>query len=199
MSLLIVSFLSVNIILDLCNKAKNGIRCLCRVRKFLTFNQAILLFNSYILSVFNYCPIIWMFCNETTNYVIISTHKRALRAILHDYHSNYSELLTLSSSVSIHEMHLRFLAVEIYKTINNLNPSFFELKTISYNFRKGNLLKLPTANSSAYGTSSFLFRGSLLWNALPKSIKSSSSINTFKSAIHKCNLSAQCGCKICRL
>ena len=58
-------------IVSLCKRANSGIKCLSRVRKFLTLSQAKLLFNSYIISQFNYCPIFWMFCNNTSYSAIV--------------------------------------------------------------------------------------------------------------------------------
>ena len=48
-------------------------------------------------------------------------------------------LLIKSSSVSVHQRNLQLLFIEIYKTINNLNPSFmaelFVTNVVPYNLR----------------------------------------------------------------
>ena len=81
----------------------------------------------------------------------------------------------------------RFLVTEVYKSTFYLNPKFmsssFTHKEISYNLRKGQLLSLPPASSSYYGTNSVHFRGSLIWNNLPSYIKSSTSVCEFKNNI----------------
>ena len=93
---------------------------------------------------------------------------------------NYDELLRNNNEVSIHQSHLRALICEVFKSLNNLNPefmwSYFVFKNITYNIRKGPLLRLPAAKSTSYGINSVLFRACLLWNSLPQSVKYSESI-----------------------
>ena len=45
--------------------ASTKIKSLTRIRNSLDEKQAKLLYNSFILSQFNYCSIIWMFCSKT--------------------------------------------------------------------------------------------------------------------------------------
>ena len=79
-----------------------------------------------------------------------------------------------------HQSHLRALIYEVFKSLNNLNPkfmwSYFVFKNITYNIRKGPLLRLPAAKSTSYGVNSVLFWACLLWNSLPQSVKYSESI-----------------------
>ena len=53
----------------------------------------IMLYNSFVLSNFNYCPLIWMFSGKSSNNEINRIHKRALRALLDDLESTFEELL----------------------------------------------------------------------------------------------------------
>ena len=66
----------------LCTRANSNVRNLCRITKYLTQDQLILLFNSFILSIFNYAPIVWMFCNKSSCKSIESIHKRSLASCL---------------------------------------------------------------------------------------------------------------------
>ena len=54
---------------------------------------------------------------------IESLHKRALRFLLNDYVSSYEQLLEKSGKCSMNIRRLRFLCIEIYKT---LSPSFLK-------------------------------------------------------------------------
>ena len=75
--------------------------------------------------------------------------------------------------------------------------SFFTYKEIHYNLSKGQVLSLPPATSTFYGTNSVHFRESLIWNNLPSYIKSSRSVCEFKN--NKENFrNIDCGCLICR-
>ena len=126
-------------------------------------------------------------------------HHKTLKVIYESY-KIYEELLELSETVSIHERRLIFLVTEVYKSTSYLNPkfmcSFFTHKEIPYNLRKGQVLSLPPARSTYYGTNSVHFRGSLIWNNLPSYIKSSRSVCEFKNNIKNFR-NTDCGCLIC--
>ena len=101
---------------------------------------------------------------------------------------NHNEnLLNRSDDISIHQKHLRYLAIEVYKSLAKLNPgfmwNFFERNHIPYNLRRGDLLLLPPAKSTRYGVNSLNFRGSLLWNNLPPHVKESQTLEEFKNRI----------------
>ena len=49
---------------------------------------------------------------------------RALRFFFNDYEISYEELLLKSDRETMNVNRLRLLCIEIYKTINNLNPGF---------------------------------------------------------------------------
>ena len=57
---------------------------------------------------------------------IESLHKRALTFLLNDYVSLYEQLLEKSVKCNMNIHRLRCLCIEIYKTLNNLNPSFMK-------------------------------------------------------------------------
>ena len=70
---------------NLCKSASQKTKALLRMRPFLNINCAKRLCSAYILSAFNYCPIIWMFGSKMINGLINQTHKRALRAVYSDF------------------------------------------------------------------------------------------------------------------
>ena len=106
-----------------------------------------------------------------------------------------------SNTVSLHQRHLRFLMIEIYKSISQLNPqfmwSFCTHKDIPHNLREGPILGLPKTHSFYYGTNAIHFCGSLIWNNLPGVVKSSNSLFEFKNKIKNIR-DIDCGCLICR-
>ena len=141
-----------------------------------------------------------MFCGKTQNKEIDRVHKRALRILLEDYTSSFDELLQKIDDTRVHVKNLRNLMVEIYKCLSCENPSFmrniFQQKELAYNLRSGSLLMLPRAKTTTYGTSSLTFRGSILWNSLPDTIKSSPSVVCFKRSIKEWK-GENCTCKNC--
>ena len=110
---------------------------------------------------------------KTLYHNIEKIHHRTLK-VIYQSEESYENLLLESSSVSIHQRHLRFLVTEIYKSTTQINPEFiwpyFTYNSISYNLRKGPILYLPGTHSTYYGTNSVHFGGSLIWNHLPRDI-----------------------------
>ena len=73
---------------------------------------------------FNYCPLVWMFSSASSLKKIENLQKRALRFLYNDYEILYEKLLLKSDRPIMNVNRLRKLCIEIYKTINNLNPEF---------------------------------------------------------------------------
>ena len=98
---------------------------------------------------------------------------------------------------------LRFLCVEIYKTINNLNPSFmkqiFELRETNRNVREKYRLNLniPNYNQVTFGKKSLRILGPKIWNSLPYHIKSSKNLESFKTVIKNWD-GVNCKCVTCK-
>ena len=70
---------------NICCKANNKIRALFRVRHFLTFKQAKVLADAYVLLNFRYCPIIWMFCPKCSNTLMMNGS-----SVMKELKSNFS-------------------------------------------------------------------------------------------------------------
>ena len=92
---------------------------------------------------------------------------------------------------------LRTLATEIFKTINNINPScmknIFTPKTITKIRPHDIIVRLH--NTATYGNKSLTALGPKVWNKVPTNIKSLTSITKFKEYMRtwfgpscKCNL-----------
>lgn len=183
-----------------CKSASCKVKALLRIRPYLDLNNAKRLCNAYILSAFNYCPLIWMVGCKSNDGLINKVHKRALRAVYRDFQTPLLELLALDGSVTIHVRNLRALMIEIFKSLNKVNPEFmwqlFSTKSSHYNLRSGKTLKLPPTHTRRYGLNSLIFRGSLLWNTLPNSLKESISLAEFRHRIKGWTGDA-CSCPVC--
>ena len=89
-------------ILSLCKKANRKLHALSCVSKYMTLNKRRMLMKSYIISQFNYCPLIWMLHNRALNNKINHIHERALRIVYDDHSSSFDDLLNKDKSVTIH-------------------------------------------------------------------------------------------------
>ena len=98
-------------ILSLCKKANRKLHALSRVSKYMTLNKRRILMKYFIISQFNYCPLIWMIHNRGLNNTINHIHERALRIVYNDYSSSFEDLLHKDKSVTIHQRNLQQLAI----------------------------------------------------------------------------------------
>ena len=137
-----------------------------------------------------------MFANKSSIDTILKIHKRTLEIVYNVYDESYENLLNRIDDISIHQKHLRYLAIEVYKSLTMLNSgfmwNFFERNQIPYILRRGDLLLLSPAKSTCYGVNSLAFWGNLLWNNILPQVKESQTLEEFKNRIK--NLST---CTVC--
>ena len=185
---------------DLRKKSIRKINALQRIRNYMTLSQAKLINNAYIISSFSYCPLIWMFSGKSGDTLINRAHYRALKVTYGLFEKSFDELIIMDESVTTHIKNIQTLMLEVYKSINRINPEFmwdlFQLKDMPYNMRAESLLSLPPTKTRTFGINSLIFRGSILWNSLPNNIKLSLNTNEFKANIKNCKI-FDCNCRIC--
>ena len=146
---------------NICRSVTNQLNALIRLKSYLSFNAKRVLINSYIISNFNYFPLVWMFSTAKSLNKIESLQKRALRFLYNDYSISYEGLLEKTGKVKMNVYRLRNLCVEIYKTIDKLNPEFmnniFKVKENKRVVREQYKLNLETPewNQVTFGAKKF--------------------------------------------
>ena len=65
-----------------------------------------------------------MFTSKTSLSKLENIKKRALRFVLDDYQSSYTELLKNANVPGIKIMVLRYLAIEMFQCIKGINPAY---------------------------------------------------------------------------
>ena len=51
----------------ICKKGNQKLHALARISKYFTTDKLKIIMKTFIISQFNYCPLVWMFHNETMN------------------------------------------------------------------------------------------------------------------------------------
>ena len=170
----------------LCNKSAGQLNALNRLNRYLGFEEKKILINSFIYGNFNYCPLVWHFCSKNSLNKIENIQKRALRFLLNDYESDYKILLKKCNKCTMEVRRLRTLALETFKTLNDLNPAFmknlFAKREVSK--RMKNSLEIPNWNTVKYVDKSISSLGPHIWNGLPEEIKNENSYVKFKEYLN---------------
>ena len=79
--------------------------------------------NSFFISQFNYCHLVWMCHSRLMNNKINRQHDECLRIVYSDKTFSFEELLDKDEYVTIHTRNLQVLATEMFKVYKNLSPT----------------------------------------------------------------------------
>ena len=153
---------------DLCKKANQKLHALARLSNYMDPVKLKLLMDAFIRLQFNYCPLVWMFHDRTINSKVNKIRERALRIVCKDSGNDF--LNAVNNSVTTHQRNLQLLMIEIFKTKNDLNPTFmkdvFTERDNYHSLRNINHFQLPKVRTRKYGTENIQYRGCLLWASL---------------------------------
>ena len=106
--------------------------------------------------------------------------------------AKYDDLLTLDNKLKTLQIHLQFLAIEIYKSKISCE--------ILYLLRTGIFLSVLNVNTQKYGINSLSFRGSVLRNSLPIKFKKCKFLQElcFNKLLLKQSENLPCTCSVCK-
>ena len=189
-----------NHVTSLCKKASQKLHALARISHYMDLIKRRNLMKAFITSQFSYCPLKWMFHSRSLNNKINRIHERALR-LVYQNNLNFSELLDLDNSVTVHQNNFQVLVTEIYKVKNGIAPDImndiFELQNPSYNLRSScNQFRRENIKTVHYGIQSVRYLGPKIWQLVPNDIKYSNSLSKFKKLIKSWKPEA-CPCRLC--
>ena len=116
-----------------------------------------------------------------------------------DFEASYEHLLSKGGKSKMNVRRLRTSCVEIYKNLNDLNPSFmndiFKLKINGREVRdKYKLILGIPMNQRTFGHKVL---GPKIWNNLPYHVKSYDNLDTFKNLLKNWYINL-CKCNLCK-
>ena len=85
----------------ICKKAANQLNALKRIHANLGQEEKILIFNSFILSKFNFCPLVWHFCGKSNTAKMEKLQYRALKYIFNDSVTDYEQLVKKANTTTL--------------------------------------------------------------------------------------------------
>ena len=146
----------------------------------------------FIVSNFNYCPLVCFFTSRESIDKIDKIRERSLRCVLKDHIFNHKNLLLKSG--------FDWLMIELFKILKGMTPNylcdFHVYADTPYDTKDKCKSIQPLKKMTTYGLSSFQYYGAHVWNLLPINIKAAQSLQEFKSLIRSLPGSTR-SCHIC--
>ena len=109
------------------------------------------------------------------------------------------KLLKISGTSPMQIKRIKQLAIEIFKTVNNLNPNF--MKHIFTSKQNAQVcphdLLVRSHNTATYRDKSLKILGPKIWNALPTEIKHETSPSKFMEYVNLWS-GPSCKCNLCK-
>ena len=183
----------------LCKSAANQLNSIKRLRRHFDQNIKSRMAKTFVMSQFNYCPLVWHFCGPGDTHKMEKIHERALRFIYNDHTTDYTELMEKNGESTLYLKRVRTMANEVYKAINDISPKYSKemLSFRSKPMRRPLDLYVPRVNQITFGYRSYTFEAPSLWNSLPLEIRQAENFKLFK-ALMKIWIGPNCRCQFCK-
>lgn len=175
----------------LCSLISSKITLLRRLATYVPSHVQKVFYQGYILPYIDYGSVTWGSAPGTSIERLAKLQKRAARIILHaEYDTPSMEMFNKLGWMSVPDRLRYNKAVLTYRAVNNLSPEYISklLKPMSevhpLNLRSSDngSLYVPKARTALYD-SSFACSAPRLWNALPQTVKNSSTLSNFKQSL----------------
>ena len=145
--------------------------------------------NSFFISKFNYCPLVWIGHRHLMNNKINRLHEKCLRILFSDKTSSFEELLDKEGSATIYTSNLQVLATEMFKVYKNLSPTIvaeiFCARQNNYNLRHSSFFSILYIKTVYHGSESLSNLGPRIGNLVPSTLKEIDDVNSFKTRTKK--------------
>ena len=124
--------------------------------------------------------------------------RTSLRIHYNDFFSDFESILNKSGKSTMEVKRLRTLVLEVYETLNNMNPEYMKKifpKTAFTTHRHLNF-EVNKNHTTKYGNKSLRCLGPNIWNSLPNQIKKEINYTKFKEFINEW-FDMNCKCNLC--
>ena len=187
-------------IANICKTAANKLNAIKRLQMHFSLSTKKQMAKTFVLSQFNYCPLVWHFCGKGSIHKMEKVQERALRFIIDDYESDYNEVLKQIGESTLYLKRVRIMAQEVYKAINGLSPNYtkelLSERHSRYPSRRPLDIYIPKVHQTKFGYKSYTFEAPSVWNSLPLEIRKAENIPLFKKLINSWS-GPTCRCNFC--
>ena len=172
-----------------------NIGILYKLRNLISSTSLYLLYNALILPFLNYCNISWGNCSKTEIQTLFLLQKKAIRICSHSHYlAHTTPIFKEIKTLKVNDIHTYQTAIFMFKYSANLLPPSFQ----NFFIHNANIHSYPTRRSSDFHLNnpktlkahkSIRHHGPDIWNSLPETLKSRTSLYSFKTYAKKFILS----------
>ena len=173
----------------ICRKLAKCTGIIIKARPNLPKRSLITLYHTFAYPYFTYCVHVWGDSSITNQNKLTKYQKKLVRIITgSSYIANTLQLFNETRILKVHEVYKYFISIFMYKYHNNLLPNLFENMFIlqrnihTYNTRQYADYKLPLCSTNR-SQKAIRFAGPKVWNSLSETIRSASSVESFKKKV----------------
>ena len=175
---------------SICKKISCGIYALKRIKEYVDKKTLVSVYNAIIQPYFSYCCEVWNTFGETQSTRLQKLHNRAARVIASVPNEvDQQTVLNILGWEPLKEQRVKAKAKTMFKTLNNMGPNClkelftFKKEILNRSLRNSSsTIRLPKPNTNNM-KKSFMYDGASIWNSLPKKIRESDSLSSFKRKI----------------
>ena len=175
---------------EICKKVTAGISAIRRIKPFVDQDTLILIYNAIVHPYFDYCSDVWDVFGEAQSKQLQKLQNGAARIILNVSHDiEHTIALRALGREPLQMERKKAKAKIMYKLWNKMSPksltNLFSYKSEKTNYHlrdisSGLCLPKPRANNPK---NSFMYKGAQLCNSIPKEIRGSKSLSSFRNKI----------------
>ena len=175
------------------SRATNAIRNIARTNNFLPQTSRVILTNALVVPHFNYGDIIYDGCTADVKEELERSQNYAAKAILgRTKRSSSTTALKDLKWIPLHQRRKIHQCVFVYKAIHNINSHHATsaiLDLLPLHSHSTRHKEAKTLNSWQHSLSlterSTIFKSTHVWNSIPREIRSTESMGTFKDKLQK--------------
>ena len=170
-----------------CNRTAKGVGILYRLRHF-PRSILTMIYYALIISHINYCNVTWSNCTDYYMTRLFLLQKKAVRIISNaPYNAHTLPIFYELQLLNVYDINNFNIAIFMFMCSKGLLPpvmmSKFSLNSSvhHHNTRNSDNYHLPQVRTNISKNTIF-FKGPILWNYLPSSVKNTPTLNSFKRA-----------------
>ena len=187
------------------SKVYPKVAALRRLKRLVPHDTIIRLYKACVVPHYDYCSPLLLGIGKTISHKLESVNSFALRTLLNlDSNTGYDHVLGLSSMHSIEHRRYEQSLTLFYKCVKEQGPAYinnlFKPRSTQYNLRNSGLNVEQPSYSGLFYHNSFTYRIAHIWNQLPTSLKSTTSLSEFRKQLTKIDLhslKSSCLCQHC--